>query len=137
MTTKVCATCGVEKGLEHFDKQKNRPSHRKHCKICRYAMRDREKEKARHRHYMTERRKNDPVKVRQLWERSVYGVCKEDMAHTQCQICGSTLRLCIDHDHKTGAVRGILCYKCNIGLGMFEDDIAKLAQAILYMQIPR
>jgi hypothetical protein len=39
----------------------------------------------------------------------------------------------IDHDHKTGAVRGILCYHCNTALGLFGDDIAKIEAAIKYL----
>jgi transposase-like protein len=39
-----------------------------------------------------------------------------------------------DHDHKTGTARGILCIRCNAGLGMFKDSIRILASAIVYLQ---
>lgn len=97
-------------------------------------MRDREKEKARHRLYMKERRKNDPDAVRMNWERSVYGVCKEDIGVKKCMICGSDKKLCIDHDHATGEVRGILCGVCNSGLGLFGDDVDKMKKAIEYLE---
>ena len=39
----------------------------------------------------------------------------------------------IDHDHKTGKIRGLLCYNCNIGLGKFNDDIEIMKSAINYL----
>lgn len=42
----------------------------------------------------------------------------------KCIICGISLkdtRVTIDHDHKTGMVRGILCTGCNVGLGYVEN----------------
>jgi hypothetical protein len=58
--------------------------------------------------------------------------------HGKCAICKQNLvlntktrknRACLDHDHKTGKIRGILCHTCNIGLGMFQDDPALLKKA--------
>jgi len=50
-----------------------------------------------------------------------------------CAICGSKERLCIDHDHETGFVRGALCNACNTGLGMFKDNQQSLMAAIGYL----
>ena len=39
----------------------------------------------------------------------------------------------LDHDHETGEIRGVLCHRCNMGLGMFKDDTLRLQKAIRYL----
>jgi hypothetical protein len=61
----------------------------------------------------------------------------------RCAICkqletreraGKIRQLCIDHSHITGLFRGFLCGSCNVGLGLFKDNIATLKQAIQYLE---
>ena len=40
----------------------------------------------------------------------------------------------LDHDHKTGKIRAVLCRRCNIGLGYFQDDLVKLEAAVQYVK---
>jgi hypothetical protein len=40
----------------------------------------------------------------------------------------------VDHDHKTGKVRGILCHKCNIALGLIGDDPARARALANYLE---
>jgi hypothetical protein len=50
----------------------------------------------------------------------------------RCKICGNVDKLCIDHNHATNRVRGILCDDCNVGLGRFHDNPMLLRRAALY-----
>lgn len=56
----------------------------------------------------------------------------------RCPICHTDFELlgqepAIDHDHSTGAVRGLLCSRCNLGLGNLRDDVEMLRSAIHYL----
>jgi hypothetical protein len=56
-----------------------------------------------------------------------------------CRICGthqSQLKktLSIDHCHKTGKIRALLCQKCNQGIGMFHEDLETMQSAIEYIK---
>lgn len=51
-----------------------------------------------------------------------------------CAICQKELKSPnVDHDHKNGKIRGLLCRKCNMALGLFEDNINALRNAITYL----
>lgn len=53
-----------------------------------------------------------------------------------CAICGRSARvtrMAVDHNHRTGEVRGILCTRCNTALGMFDDDPETLLEAAAYL----
>ena len=58
-----------------------------------------------------------------------------------CAICGEQApvrygerTLHIDHSHQTDTLRGLLCQKCNIGLGQFQDSLSLLRKAISYLE---
>ena len=51
-----------------------------------------------------------------------------------CRLCASDKRLCVDHNHRTGEIRGILCWACNAALGKFHDDAAMLHKAANYVE---
>ena len=55
-----------------------------------------------------------------------------------CGICGKPVKkLRVDHNHKTGKIRGLLCSACNIGLGMLQDSESLLMTAAEYLHDSR
>jgi hypothetical protein len=76
----------------------------------------------------------------------VYGLDDGDYSriyHFQngrCFLCqratGAARRLSVDHDHKTGRVRGLLCRPCNDILGHARDDVEFFRRAVSYLQLP-
>ena len=57
----------------------------------------------------------------------------------KCAICGKhrdelDRDLCVDHNHITDKVRGLLCYRCNVALGYLKDDVSSLLKAIQYLE---
>lgn len=106
---RICSTCKLAKPLEAFHRSNRRLIGRQRiCKTC-TAIRS-------------------AVRLYGLtWEQAT-----ELRARTHCEICGSEARLDIDHDHETGRVRGVLCRRCNLGLGFLENDNF-LTKAVAYL----
>lgn len=97
----------------------------------------------------TAQRTADLIETRRRWLlKKLYGITLEqydEMLKRQgggCAICRATTEdwrangsrsLPVDHDHKTGKVRGVLCGKCNKGIGLFRDDPTLLQAAVAYL----
>ena len=72
-------------------------------------------------------------------KKSKYGLNRDEVlelwSKENCDICERPLnKKNIDHCHKTGKVRGVLCTQCNTGLGKFQDDIDVMHKAIEYLK---
>jgi hypothetical protein len=104
------------------------------------------KHKAKQRAYQKEWTKNNPVRVKASARRSLlrckYGITVEqwEQQFNQqgrcCAICATktTDKWHTDHDHDTGAFRGILCHGCNTGLGSLKDNVVICRAAALYLE---
>lgn len=90
-----------------------------------------------------ERRLRAKAKERDYALRKNYGISLETylkirkQQNYHCALCPNDNQgkaLSVDHDHKTGKVRGLLCRNCNLGLGYFRDETTLLFEAIKYLK---
>lgn len=51
-----------------------------------------------------------------------------------CEICGAPPPSVLDHDHEQKVLRGVLCGRCNVAIGLFKDDPELLKAAIAYLR---
>ena len=108
---KICIVCNKEKPKTDF-----RSGKAKECKNCMH---------------------------KRKWLKRTYGITKDEydamleMQQAKCGICECNLAegrtTHVDHDHKTGNIRGLLCRNCNLGIGLFEDSTETLKNAIAYL----
>jgi hypothetical protein len=123
---KWCNKCNSDKPLDEYWKNQL------YCKDCQRAY----------------RRDNLDAKERSgrfSWEyglRSKFNMTAEDyyeLLENQgevCAICGKddgARRLAVDHCHRTGRIRGLLCRKCNMAIGLLQDDSGIVLQAYSYL----
>lgn len=131
--TRQCKICQIVKEASEFDRDPKGVVIRKECKACRIEKRKK-----------FDSRFGPGLRKRRLVYK--YGITVEDYDRMQsdqnnlCLLCCRPNKnfwgnnLVIDHCHKTGKVRGLLCDKCNKGLGQFEDSIKVLQKAIKYLK---
>jgi hypothetical protein len=133
---KECRVCHERKPTDEFG-VRTRSVRRTECKVCLAKYRKEylnEDPDRRHRHneitYNSRRKR-------------IYGLTTEEydgLMKSQNHVCAickqrppNGTKLGVDHNHKTGQVRGALCVPCNTGLGMFGDDPDRLHKAIFYL----
>ena len=134
----------AERGLKDPDSRRRRLEHARAYRATQRAELNR-KRRAR---FQTEskHRRQRRTRVRRYdrarWLRR-YGLSLADydaMLARQGGVCGickrqSGIRLCVDHCHATGRVRGLLCRSCNAGLGTYKDSLRRTRRATLYLDI--
>jgi hypothetical protein len=143
--TRICTKCGIEKPMSEYylspGSPKKNPSREKkyphaQCKPC-------------VREYMVLVYRKDPEGRKKTKEASRRNVLRKTGATPalyaelflkqggKCLICQgpqqANRNLCVDHCHKTGKIRGLLCTKCNSAIGKLGDDPAMLLRALHYL----
>lgn len=137
---KRCASCGETKPVAAFyPLGGGRPGYRSYCKMCTTA----KKRDA------YQRLGGRDIPYAQVLQRE-YGLTLDDynamlrkQAH-RCAVCrraetvkgrgGQIRRLAVDHDHVTGAVRGLLCHRCNVLVWALEDNHTTLDAIRRYVE---
>lgn len=160
MEKRLCTGCNQEKPLDsqHFTKDKYDPTGFTYkCKVCRakahkeWALKNPEKIKEINFKSRDKRKQfySSPegvISSRKAHLKRKYGITLDEFNKMlkkqdgKCAICGGTETrdkhkvMAVDHDHKTGKIRQLLCFKCNSALGNFNDDIQVLKKAIKYLK---
>ena len=135
-----------EKQREYSRKYQQRPERKKYKKAWTEKNRERITEAQRARY------KADPEKYREYFRnhriKKNYDLTEAEYAAKvieqggKCGICGKEpsgkwhgdRMLNVDHDHKPGAVRGLLCNQCNRALGLFGDSQERILEAVAYLE---
>ena len=133
---KFCPKCNETKPKSDFYKAKS--GFTSYCKVCWKT------------YIKTTQRKPSKEKTRSYILRSKFGISFEDymtLYNNQgglCSICKKPLTIwaetrdysnvaCVDHNHTTGEIRGLLCNHCNTGIGLFREDLSIMKEAINYL----
>lgn len=149
---KKCTNCKLEKDISEFGINKSvKDGHQDWCKKCMSNFQKnrrlnpivRKKEKESHKRYIDKHSKK-------MWAyhlKRTYGITLENYNQmliqqgNRCAICSiefnntkSDTKCCVDHNHITNKVRGLICKKCNIGLSRFNDNTTILINAIKYLE---
>ena len=133
---KYCPACKKDKPIDEFYKRKrNKNGYADYCKLCEHDYKkNRYATNSKYRFKII----NNGLKCNHNITPEEY-ILIYNAQEGKCAICGksqSILKsaLCIDHDHITGKFRGLLCTKCNIAVGNFDDSIINLKSAISYIE---
>jgi hypothetical protein len=154
--TKTCTKCKKEFTLSSFRKTPHTKKYKygvnSVCLVCECAI-------GRAHYHKPEVRKKQLARGRlriRNWDKernasylNRFGITAKDYdkmvveRNNLCDICGlpesrmgsdgRKTRLSIDHCHLTGNIRGLLCSRCNMAIGLFDDDADKLKKALKYI----
>lgn len=113
-----------------------------YCLVCRQAVAARQRRDWLNRDGNRERRNQDSKDRRYARAHSLkqYGLTLEEWdamveaVDGKCELCGEADEaLCVDHDHATGRIRGVLCRRCNRAIGQLGDTAEALRKAWEYL----
>lgn len=138
LTEKRCSKCNVTKSVSEFNKYSD-PSapltgwrYYSWCRACsieqsrRYGTENRPKRNERLRHWRAKNPEAGKARDKKARLYKKYRLTEQQHGEileaqgARCAMCNREVSLVVDHDHATGKVRGLVCYRCNIGLGWFD-----------------
>jgi len=132
MELKHCNGCGKDKHIDDFPRRYERPiGYRSKCKKCVSVNRKK--------HYEADRKSGKLQES--FWKRANINITykeyveKYDKLQGKCEICNDKLDvLCVDHNHETNEVRGLLCTKCNLAIEGLKESPEIMNSAIKYIK---
>lgn len=140
---KRCARCDVEKPLSDFYRLGSGYTY----SYCRPCASERNSERPNYARPPYDFALDGPAQRKHKLKKK-FGLTVEDYEEILaaqngvCAICGRPERrrskhgeikaLAVDHDHETGAIRGLLCHDCNVGVGYLGDSLERLMDAAVY-----
>ncbi len=146
---RICTTCKCEKELTDFNRQKcGHKGRNRMCRECankyKFKKRKRIKNGGKPGSIYPQYKVGTRDYTRNVYLICVYGITLDEynrllsIQDYRCGICKTpqtdlNKNLGVDHDHITGDVRGLLCFKCNAAIGKLNDDIRLLQNAISYL----
>ncbi len=155
---KICIKCLIKKSKnEFYTSSTSKDNLSRYCKICDRDIKTkyRKNNKERIKNYSKKYRESHKQQIKestttqeykkQNKERSLKYLYNLDikkyndiliLQNNSCKICNISFqktKICVDHDHLTGKIRGLLCRKCNTGIGLFNDSIILLNKATIYL----
>lgn len=144
---KLCTGCKVKKTHSEFHKRAaSKDGFSPKCKECASHTNAARRSPGSQSEDYQRRKRDDPDWIRRHNLKQSYGMTLDEFDQIlarqggHCAICATTEpggrhgRFCVDHDHSTGKLRALLCSKCNVGLGHFNDDPDVLVAAIQYLR---
>jgi len=135
----TCSKCLETKPTSNFTRDRHRGvGYRAQCKHCNgdyYRRKGNE-------YYHANR---DKIIPKRFWyyKKGVHGVTKEQYLeilasqYGSCAICKEIPKekaLCVDHNHETKKIRGLLCHRCNSAIGLLKDSITVIKNAASYLE---
>lgn len=150
IVSKFCYSCKTDKESNFFYKNRSKPggltSMCKPCTLLSNKKSDKRTKEEKAIYAAAWRKKNPRLEIMRLYAQKhrlkhIYKITKEDYDQMllsqdfRCAICKRkpAYELLVDHCHKTGKVRGLLCKRCNSALGAFGDNVEGVMEAIAYL----
>jgi superfamily II helicase len=141
---KVCTKCKVEKFLSEFSKHSSAKYKRNSVcvkcdskRVVEWQRNNKDRFRANQKKFAN---KESTKRYRKDWQlKKNFNISIEEYERLvkkqkgKCGICKKEDSLHVDHNHISGAVRGLLCSPCNLALGLFKDDKTILKNAIKYL----
>jgi len=146
----LCKSCESKWKHDFYQRPENKEKRKvynlRHAKK-RKTWKQKPKVKAKAREYAKEYARKYPERIQNSYWKRRFGITLHDYQELlkkqnfRCAICGSEKpnggprmkKLAVDHSKKSGEIRGLLCFNCNVGLGAFKDSRDILQKAVDYL----